>query len=168
MHTNPAEAVLRLYQNSDPIIIEDGIIDKDIEKFVKHPLIAVASDGNSVSKEGILSAGKPHPRFYGTNPRFIEKYVNEKQLVSIEEAVRKMTSLPAERIGLTKRGKLLPGYAADVVLMDLDNVKENSTFLDPHHYPSGISYVIVNGEIVIKDEKFTGKTPGEMITNFNS
>ena len=168
MHTNPAEAVLRLYQNSDPIIIEDGIIDEDIEKFVKHPLIAVASDGNSVSKEGILSAGKPHPRFYGTNPRFIEKYVNEKQLVSIEEAVRKMTSLPAERIGLTKRGKLLPGYAADVVLMDLDNVKENSTFLDPHQYPSGISYVIVNGEIVIKDEKFTGKTPGEMITNFNS
>ena len=168
MHTNPAEAVLRLYQNSDPIIIEDGIIDEDIEKFVKHPLIAVASDGNSVSKEGILSAGKPHPRFYGTNPRFIEKYVNEKQLVRIEEAVRKMTSLPTERIGLTKRGKLLPGYAADVVLMDLDNVKENSTFLDPHQYPSGISYVIVNGEIVIKDEKFTGKTPGEMITNFNS
>ena len=168
MQANPAEAALRLYQNSDPVIIEDGIIDEDIEKFVKHPLIAVASDGNSVSKEGILSAGKPHPRFYGTNPRFIEKYVNQKKIVSIEEAVRKMTSLPAERIGLTRRGRLTPGFAADIVIMDLPNVKENSTFLDPHQYPSGITHVIVNGEIAIEDEKFTGTISGEMITDFNS
>ena len=88
--------------------------------------------------------------------------------MSIEEAVRKMTSLPAERIGLTKRGKLLPGYAADVVLMDLDNVKENATFLNPHQYPTGITHVIDYGGIVINDEKFTGKTPCEMITDFNS
>ena len=168
LQTNPAEAVLKLYENSDPVIIEDGIIDEDIEKFVKHPFIAVASDGNSVSKEGILSAGKPHPRFYGTNPRFIQKYVNEKKLVSIQEAIRKMTSLPAERLGLTNRGKLIPGYAADVVVMELEKVKANATFLDPHQYPSGITHVIVNGEIVIEDEKFTGKTPGQMITDFNS
>ena len=168
MQTNPAEAALRLYQNSDPIIIEDGIIDEDIEKFVKHSLIAVASDGNSVSKEGILSVGKPHPRFYGTNPRFIEKYINEKNLVSIQEGVRKMTSLPAERMGLTRRGKLTPGFAADVVIMDLENVKEKSTFMNPHQYPEGITHVIVNGEIVIKDGDYTGKTSGQMITKFNS
>ena len=79
-----------------------------------------------------------------------------------------MTSLPAERIGLTRRGRLTPGFAADIVIMDLPNVKENSTFLDPHQYPSGITHVIVNGEIAIEDEKFTGKISGEMITDFNS
>ena len=79
-----------------------------------------------------------------------------------------MTSLPASRLGLTNRGKLIPGYAADVVVMELEKVKANATFLDPHQYPSGITHVIVNGEIVIEDEEFTGKTPGQMITDFNS
>ena len=79
-----------------------------------------------------------------------------------------MTSLPAQRLGLTNRGRLTPGFAADIVIMDLPNVKENATFIKPQQYPSGITHVIVNGEIVIEDEKFTGKTPGEMITDFNS
>ena len=74
----------------------------------------------------------------------------KKKLVSIQEAVRKMTSLPAQRLGLTNRGRLTPGYAADIVIMDLPNVKENATFLNPHQYPTGITHVIVNGEIVIK------------------
>jgi N-acyl-D-aspartate/D-glutamate deacylase len=79
-----------------------------------------------------------------------------------------MTSMPAQRLGLTNRGRLTPGYAADIVIMDLPNVEEKSTFADPHQYPLGITHVIVNGEVVIKDEEFTGKTPGKMITNFNS
>ena len=131
-------------------------------------MIAVASEGSSVSTEGILSVGKPHPRSYGTNPRFLQKFVNEKKLVSIQEAVRKMTSMPAQRLGLTNRGRLTPGYAADVVIVDLPNVEEKATFVDPHQYSKGITHVIVNGEIVIKDEEFTGKTPGKMITDFNS
>ena len=79
-----------------------------------------------------------------------------------------MTSMPAQRLGLTNRGRLTPGYAADIVIMDLPNVKETATFTDPHQYPKGISHVIVNGEIVINDEEYTGKTPGAMITDFNS
>ena len=79
-----------------------------------------------------------------------------------------MTSLPAERLGLTNRGRIAAGYAADIVIMEAEKVKANATFTDPHQYPSGITHVIVNGEIVIDDEKFTGKTPGEMITDFNS
>ena len=96
------------------------------------------------------------------------KYVNEKKVVTIQEAIRKMTSMPAERLGLTNRGRLTPGYAADVVIMDLPDVKEKATFADPHQYPKGISHVIVNGEIVVENEKYNGSTPGQMITDFNS
>jgi len=168
MGTTPAEAALRIYEKSEAMVVSYGMTDEDVETFAAHPLIAVASDGESLSTEGVLSAGKPHPRSYGTNPRFIQKFVNEKKLVSIQEAIRKMTSMPAQRLGLTNRGRLTPGYAADIVIMDLPNVEEKATFVDPHQYPKGITHVIVNGEIVIKDEEFTGKTPGKMITNFNS
>ena len=168
MGTTPAEAALRIYEKSEAMVVSYGMTEEDVETFAAHPLVAVASDGSSMSTEGVLSAGKPHPRSYGTNPRFIQKFVNEKKLVSIQEAVRKMTSMPAQRLGLTNRGRLTPGYAADIVIMDLPNVKETATFTDPHQYSSGITHVIVNGEVVIRDEEFTGITPGKMITNFNS
>jgi len=168
MGTTPAEAALRIYEKSEAMVVSYGMTDEDVETFAAHPLIAVASDGESLSTEGVLSAGKPHPRSYGTNPRFIQKFVNEKKLVSIQEAIRKMTSMPAQRLGLTNRGRLTPGYAADIVIMDLPNVEEKATFVDPHQYPEGITHVIVNGEIVIKDGDYTGKTSGQMITKFNS
>ena len=168
MRTTPAETILRIYEQSEAYVVFKSMDENDVDKFAKHNFISVSSDGRSLSTEGVLSAGKPHPRSYGTNPRFIQKYVNEKKLVSIQEAVRKMTSMPAQRLGLTNRGRLTPGYAADIVIMDLPNVEEKSTFADPHQYPLGITHVIVNGEVVIKDEEFTGKTPGKMITNFNS
>jgi len=166
--TTPADAILRIYEQSEAYVVFKSMDEKDVDTFAKHNFISVSSDGRSLSNEGILSSGKPHPRSYGSNPRFIQKYVNEKKLVSIQEAVRKMTSMPAQRLGLTNRGRLTPGYAADVVIMDLPNVKEKATFENPHQYPSGLTHVIVNGEIVIQDEEFTGKTPGKMITNFNS
>ena len=101
MNTSPAEAALRIYQKGEASVISYGMTDEDVENFASHPLIAVASDGSSLSATGKLSVGKPHPRSYGTNPRFIQKYVNEKNVISIEEAIRKMTSLPAQRLGLT-------------------------------------------------------------------
>ncbi len=168
MGTTPAEAILRIYQEGEAWVVIQSMDEKDVDTFAKHPMIAVASDGSSMSKEGVLSVGKPHPRSYGTNPTYIQHFINEKKLVSLQEGVRKMTSLPAERLGLTNRGRLAPGYAADIVIMEAEKVKANATFTDPHQYPSGITHVIVNGEIVINDEKFTGKTPGEMITDFNS
>ena len=168
MGTTPAEAVLRIYQEGEAMVVMQSMDEKDVDTFAAHPLIAVASDGSSLSAEGVLSVGKPHPRSYGTNPTYIEHFVNKKKLVTLQEGIRKMTSLPADRLGLTNRGRLAPGYAADIVIMEAENVKANATFTDPHQYPSGITHVIVNGEIVIEDEKFTGKTPGEMITDFNS
>ena len=168
MGTTPAEAALRIYQEGEASVISYGMTEEDVETFAAHPLVAVEYDESSLSNEVNLSVEKPHTISYRTNPRFIQKYVNEKKLVSIQEAIRKMTSLPASRLGLTNRGKLIPGYAADVVVMELEKVKANATFLDPHQYPSGITHVIVNGEIVIEDEEFTGKTPGQMITDFNS
>ena len=168
MGTTPAEAVLRIYQEGEAMVVMQSMDEKDVDTFAAHPLIAVASDGSSMSTEGVLSVGKPHPRSYGTNPTYIEHFVNKKKLVTLQEGIRKMTSLPAERLGLTNRGRLAPGYAADIVIMEAENVKANATYTDPHQYPSGKTQVIVNGEIVIEDEKFTGKTPGEMITDFNS
>ena len=168
MGTTPAEAILRIYQEGEAWVVIQSMDENDVDTFAKHPMIAVASDGSSLSAEGVLSVGKPHPRSYGTNPTYIEHFVNKKKLVTLQEGIRKMTSLPAERLGLTNRGRLAPGYAADIVIMEAENVKSNATFTDPHQYPSGITHVIVNGEIVINDEKFTGKTPGEMITDFNS
>ena len=168
MGTTPAEAILRIYEKSEAYVVFKSMDENDVDEFAKHNFISVSSDGRSLSNEGILSSGKPHPRSYGSNPRFIQKFVNEKKLVSIQEAVRKMTSMPAQRLGLTNRGRLTPGYAADIVIMDLPNVEEKATFVDPHQYSKGITHVIVNGEIVIKDEEFTGKTPGDMITDFNS
>ena len=168
MNTSPAEAALRIYQKGEASVISYGMTDEDVENFASHPLIAVASDGSSLSATGKLSVGKPHPRSYGTNPRFIQKYVNEKNVISIEEAIRKMTSLPAQRLGLTNRGRLTPGYAADIVIMDLAKIKENSTFADPHQYPEGISHVIVNGKLVVENEIYNGSKPGQMITEFNS
>ena len=168
INTSPAEAALRIYQKGEASVISYGMTDEDVENFASHPLIAVASDGSSLSATGKLSVGKPHPRSYGTNPRFIQKYVNEKNVISIEEAIRKMTSLPAQRLGLTNRGRLTPGYAADIVIMDLAKIKENSTFADPHQYPEGISHVIVNGKLVVENEIYNGSKPGQMITEFNS
>ena len=166
--TSPAEAVLKIYEKGDAGIINLTMIDEDVNTFAQHPYIAVASDGVSLSTDGILSGGTPHPRSYGTIPRFIEKFVNSKKLIPLTEAIRKMTSLPAQRLGLTNRGRLTPGYAADLVILKAEKIKEKATFLNPHQYPEGIIDVIVNGEFVISDEKFTGKTPGMMITNFNA
>ena len=149
-------------------VISYGMTDEDVENFASHHLIAVASDGSSLATTGKLSVGKPHPRSYGTNPRFIQKFVNEKKVVTIQEAIRKMTSMPAQRLGLTNRGRLTPGYAADIVILDLPKVKEKATFADPHQYPEGISHVIVNGELVVENEKYNGTKAGQMITEFDS
>ena len=159
---------MRLYEISEGSFVLHSMEEQDVDTIGMSDIIAVASDGNSLRKTGPLSNGKPHPRSYGTNPRFIQKFVNEKKVVTIQEAIRKMTSMPAQRLGLTNRGRLTPGYAADIVIMDLPKVKEKATFADPHQYPEGISHVIVNGELVVENEKYNGTKAGQMITEFDS
>ncbi len=161
-----AEAALRLYEQGDGQVVIHMMQDADVETIAGHPLISVASDGSSLSAEGVLSVGRPHPRSYGTNPRFMARFVRDRHVVSLEEAVRKMTLLPASRLGLSRRGRIAPGFAADVVVFDPEIVADTATFEAPHSYAAGIPHVAVNGELVVEAGGFTGLTPGKVIRDF--
>ncbi len=133
-----------------------GINEKDLQKFMIQPLTMIASDS------GIREFGNavPHPRGYGNNARVLGRYVRELKVLTLEDAVRKMTSLPAKTFKLGERGELKPGYIADLVVFDPATVNDPSTYDDPHHYAVGFSDVIVNGVPVIRDRKLTDARPG--------
>jgi N-acyl-D-amino-acid deacylase len=134
--------------------------DDDVHRIMRHPLVGFASDS------GVLTQGQgvPHPRGYGNNARVLGEYVRERRILPIEEAIRKMTSLPAEHFRFERRGRLKEGYAADVVVFDAATVRDAATFDQPHRYPEGIRYVIVNGVPVVSREAHTGARPGQAIT----
>lgn len=137
--------------------------DEDIVRVMKSPLQMVATDAWAVAPYGVLGAGKPHPRFYGTYPRVLGRYVREKKVLTLEEAVRKMTSFPAQKLGLRDRGLILEGMWADVVIFDPAKIIDKATYQNPHQYPEGIEYVIVNGKIVIERGEHTGVLPGKIL-----
>ena len=134
-----------------------------VKKLMKLPFVAIGSDSMGASPYGILGQSSPHPRCYGTFPRVLGRYVREEKVLSLEEAIRKMTSLSAERFCLTDRGVIREGAWADIVLFDAQVVSDKATFTDPHQYPVGIEYVIVNGEIVINLGDHTGALPGQVL-----
>jgi N-acyl-D-amino-acid deacylase len=134
--------------------------EKIVRKLLRHPLVVVGSDGSALSPDGILGRNKPHPRNYGTFPRVLGRYVREEKLLALEEAIQKMSSTPAARFGLEDRGVIRESAWADLVLFDAEAVIDTATYTDPHRYPAGIPYVIVNGEIVIDQGEHTGALPG--------
>ncbi|HEV2663595.1 MAG TPA: D-aminoacylase [Blastocatellia bacterium] len=136
--------------------IYHAINEDDLVRILKDPLTMIASDGGVE----IPGRGVPHPRSYGTFARVLGVYVREKRALSLEDAIRKMTSLPAQRLGLHDRGLLRPGMKADVVIFDAARVRDRATFADPHQYAEGVSFVIVNGSIVLDDGKMTEARPG--------
>jgi N-acyl-D-aspartate/D-glutamate deacylase len=136
--------------------------DEDVNRVMKSPFGMFGSDGRAVTPQGILGIGKPHPRYYGTFPRVLSHYVKER-VIHLEEAIRKMTSAPAQRLGLHNRGLLIEGYKADITVFDPERVKDEATFIDPHKFASGIPYVIVNGTIVIDRGDHTGAVPGKTL-----
>jgi N-acyl-D-aspartate/D-glutamate deacylase len=111
----------------------------------------------------VFGYGKPHPRYYGTYPRILGKYVREERVLTLEDAIRRMTSFPAQRMGILDRGLLREGMWADVVIFDPDRVADRATFLEPHQFPEGILHVLVNGDIVVGDRKQTEKLPGKLL-----
>jgi len=141
--------------------------DADVQRIMKHPLICVGSDGWACSPEGVLSGGKPHPRSYGTFPRVLGKYVRQDRVLTLQDAIRKMTSFSALQIGLFDRGLLREGYLADVVIFDSKTIQDRATFDQPHQYPKGICYVIVNGEVTLKNNVHTGAFPGRVLRHRN-
>ncbi len=133
--------------------------EEDIRRIMRHPQVVIGSDSD------ILAAGQgvPHPRGYGNNARVLGHYVRELKVISLQEAVRKMTSLPAAQFGFAQRGSIQAGYAADLVLFDKDTVSDHATYAAPHQFPVGIPCVIVNGTVVVRDGKHTGARPGETL-----
>jgi N-acyl-D-aspartate/D-glutamate deacylase len=134
--------------------------EKDMNLALKQPWCSIGSDGSAYAIEGSLRRGHPHPRNFGTFPRVLGVYVREKNLLTLEDAVRKMTSLNAAKIGQPGRGILRPGAFADVTIFDPDRVIDRSTYEDPFQYSEGIEYVIVNGKLVLDKGKPTGEKPG--------
>ena len=135
---------------------------EDVERFMRYPAVMVGSDGSSLSTEGPLSRGNPHPRNFGTHARVLGHYVRDRGVLDLADAIRKMTSLPAQTFGLAKRGLLATDYVADLVLFDLDRIAF-ATYENPKSYATGIADVMVLGQWVIRDGEFTGATPGEAI-----
>ncbi len=134
--------------------------EEDVKWVLSNPLSSVISDSWVTAP---YAGGKPHPRAYGTFPRVLGKYVREEGLLSLEEAIRKMTSQPAGKIRLQDRGLLREGFWADIVIFDPETIRDRATYQNPHQYPEGIEYVIVNGEIVVERGKLTGKRPGKIL-----
>ncbi|MGH9840225.1 MAG: N-acyl-D-amino-acid deacylase family protein [Blastocatellia bacterium] len=137
--------------------------EEDMRYALKQPFVSVGSDGTAVKTEGPLAAGHPHPRYYGTFPRVLGRYVREEKLISLEEAVRKMTSANAAKIRIYDRGLLRPGQWADVTIFNPDTIIDNATFERPHQYATGVEYVIVNGKLVLERGMHTGARPGAIL-----
>jgi N-acyl-D-amino-acid deacylase len=135
--------------------------DDDVDRIMRHPHVAFASDAGVLS----FGDGAPHPRGYGNNARVLGHYARARRVISLEEAVRKMTSLPAEHFKFAGRGAIRTGYAADVVMFDPAKVADAATFEAPHGYATGVPHVIVNGVVVVKDGAQTGARPGQVIAN---
>lgn len=140
------------------------IIDEaDLTLAMKQPWVSIGSDGSALSIEGPLRAGVPHPRNFGTFPRVLGRYVRELKVIPLEEAIRKMTSLPASILGLTDRGTLKTGMWADLVIFDPATVADKATFEDPFQYPVGIDTVLVNGVVVLDEGTHTNARPGKVL-----
>lgn len=161
-HIPPMEALLRVLEENQMRVsmIRFGMGLEDIERVFRFPRTLIGTDGGAVAPDGPLSGGHPHPRSYGTFPRVLRDFVLDKQWVSLEEAIHRMTGLAAERLGLSQRGTLQAGSFADMVVMDLSQVRDRATFDDPHQPAAGFTAVYTNGVQVWDGSASTGAMPG--------
>jgi len=159
---DPADTCLALMADEGGAItgMFHTMSEDDVRLVMKQPWVSIASDGSAINLE---ADGLPHPRSYSTNPRVLGYYVREQKVLTLEDAVRKMTSLPAQILGLRDRGQIREGFAADLVAFDPATVRETNSFERPKSYPVGIPYTIVNGTVVIDGGKHTGARPGRAL-----
>jgi N-acyl-D-amino-acid deacylase len=161
--TDPVDAVCDylIADKGATRVLITSIAEDDIREIVRSPLALVGSDGNCVADYGIVSQGMPHPRFYGTFPRIISRYVQDEQLLPLEAAVRKMTAATAAALRLRDRGLLREGYRADIAIFDPADFRDRATYAKPHQYPSGDrTTVLVNGAVVVDNAQHSNALPG--------
>jgi N-acyl-D-amino-acid deacylase len=165
MGAHPADAILELVEKAEgsASAIYFGIREEDLEYALTLPWTSIGSDGSALAPEGELARSHPHPRSYGTFPRVFARYVRERGVLALEEAVHKMTGLPADQLRLEDRGTLLEGMKADVVVFDADGIQDLATFEEPHRLSEGVTHLLVNGVPVIEDGRHTGARPGRVL-----
>ncbi|MBA4850972.1 D-aminoacylase [Emticicia sp. BO119] len=154
-----ADLIMDMVDKGGAQMVFHKMSEDDVAKILRYPNTMIASDAGVIQ----FNRNMPHPRGYGSNARVLGRYVREKQVLRLEDAVRRMTSLPAQRFKIEDRGLIRTGYAADIVIFDKNTVADKATFETPHAYSEGIDYVLVNGTIVLENGKHTGKKPGEII-----
>jgi N-acyl-D-amino-acid deacylase len=163
--TSPEETAM------DLVIEDDSRVDtvyfmmneEDVKKNIALPWVSFGSDASSPAAEGAFLLSQPHPRTYGNFARLLGKYVRDEKVIPMEEAIRKLTGLPATNLGLTDRGFLKPGQFADVVVFDPATITDHATYAQPHQYATGVQHVFVNGQQVLADGEHTGAKPGRAV-----
>jgi N-acyl-D-amino-acid deacylase len=162
---DPLEATL------DILLAEEGnagvvlfmMDDAQVQTILQHPRVMIGSDAGATAPYGVLGAGHPHPRAYGTFPRILGTYVRERGTITLEEAIFRMTGLTAWRLGLSDRGLVRPGYKADLVIFDAHRIADRATYDRPHAYPEGIRWVLVNGQVILRDGERLPALPGRVL-----
>jgi N-acyl-D-aspartate/D-glutamate deacylase len=165
MGKDPRDAVMDLVvaDRAQTAVIISIMSEEDVRTALKDPLVSVGTDSAALAEDGPLSVSKSHPRGWGSFPRILGRYVRDEHLLTLEEAVRKMTSRPAARVGLLDRGILRPGMIADVAVFDPATIRDEATFADPTHYSVGMRFVFVNGRMVVRDGAMTDARPGRAL-----
>jgi len=162
---SPAETAMDL-------VVEDGsrvqvvyflMSEENVKRQIAVPWVSFGSDAASMSAEGVFVKTSTHPRAYGNFARLLGKYVRDEKAIPLEEAIRKLTSLPAETLRIQNRGRLAPGFFADVVMFDPATIADRATYEKPHQYSNGVRHVFVNGTQVVRDGEHTGTTPGRVV-----
>jgi N-acyl-D-amino-acid deacylase len=159
---DPVDAALGLLERHRGAVqmVVFSMSEDDVRRVMRHPAVAIASDGWTLAPQ---AGGRPHPRSYGTYARVLGRYVREEGVLRLEDAIRKMTSLPAQRLGRRDLGLIRPGCVADLVVFDPDRVADVATFQQPHRFCAGVSHVVVNGQVVIEDGRDTGARAGRVL-----
>jgi N-acyl-D-amino-acid deacylase len=167
-----AERRVSAAQAAMDLVVEDGtrvaaayftISEENVRRELTLPWVSFCSDSPAPAAAGVFLEWSTHPRAYGSFARLLGKYVRDEQLIPLEEAIRRLTSLPAQNLAIVDRGLLAPGRFADVVVFDPDTVQDHATYDDPHHYATGVRHVAVNGTLVLRDGEHTGALPGRVV-----
>jgi N-acyl-D-amino-acid deacylase len=154
------------------LVIEDGsrvgtvyflMSEDNVKRQVAIPWVSFGSDAEAAAREGVFLKSNPHPRAYGNFARLLGKYVRDEKIIPLEEAIRRLTALPAANLKLERRGALRPGYSAEIAVFDPARIQDHATFEKPHQYATGMVHVFVNGVQVLKDGEHTGATPGRVV-----
>ena len=163
--TSPEDTIIDLVIEDDSRVTTAYFLmsEDNIPRKIAQPWMAFGSDEQSLAPEGVFLESNPHPRAYGTFARLLGKYVRDEQVISLPEAIRRLTSFPADNLGIAERGRLQVGYFADITVFDPTAIRDHATFTEPHQYATGVRHVLVNGVPVLLDGEHTGATPGRFV-----